>query len=153
MPRKPNISNDPAELRRRAEARLPVPRKGQRSKARQQTSAADAQRTLHELEVHQIELEMQNDELQKTRDELEVALEKYTNLYNFAPVGYFSIDESGVIQEMNLTGAVLLGIEKPTPSLPPDWVSIMELMPTTSPRMSMSGPPELPGLMAASVCK
>jgi PAS domain S-box-containing protein len=112
MPRKPNISNDPAELRRRAEARLPVPRKGQRSKARQQTSAADAQRTLHELEVHQIELEMQNDELQKTRDELEVALEKYTNLYNFAPVGYFSIDESGVIQEMNLTGAVLLGIER-----------------------------------------
>ena len=56
MLRKPNISNGPAELRRRAEAYLPAQRKGQRSKARHQKSAADVQRTLHELEVHQIEL-------------------------------------------------------------------------------------------------
>ena len=112
MLRKPNISNDPAVLRRRAEARLPVQRKGQRSKARHQKSGADTQRTLHELEVHQIELEMQNDELQKTGEELEAALEKYTDLYDFAPVGYFSIDESGVILEANLTTATLLGVER-----------------------------------------
>jgi PAS domain S-box-containing protein len=112
MSRKPNISNDSAELRRRAEARLPVQRKGQRSKVGHQKSVADTQRTLHELEVHQIELEMQNDELQKIRGELEVALQKYTDLYDFAPMGYFSIDESGVILEMNLTGAVLLGMER-----------------------------------------
>jgi PAS domain-containing protein len=110
MSRKLKISNDPAELRRRAEARLPVQRKSQRSKAGHQKSAADTQRLLHELEVHQIELEMQNDELQRTRNELEVALAKYTDLYDFAPVGYFSIDESGAILEVNLTGAVLLGI-------------------------------------------
>src|ERR1035438_6416570 len=54
MLRKLNISNGPAELRRRAEARRPVQRKGQRSKARHQKSAADTQRALHELEVHQI---------------------------------------------------------------------------------------------------
>jgi PAS domain S-box-containing protein len=112
MPRKPNISNGPAELRRRAEARLPVQRKGQRSKARHQKSAADTQRTLHELEVYQIELEMQNAELQNARNELEVALEKYTDLYDFAPVGYFSIDESGVILEANLTTTALLGVER-----------------------------------------
>ena len=112
MPRKPTTSHDPAEVRRRAEARLPAQRKGRRSKARDQKSAADTLQTLHELEVHQIELEMQNDELQKTRGELEVALQKYTNLYDFAPVGYFSIDESGVIMEANLTTATLLGVER-----------------------------------------
>jgi PAS domain S-box-containing protein len=67
---------------------------------------------LHELEVHKIELEMQNAELQRARDELELALENYTDLYDFAPVGYFSIDESGTIRESNLTGAALLGIER-----------------------------------------
>ena len=55
---------------------------------------------------------MQNAELQKTRDELEVALEKFTDLYDFAPVGYFSIDESGVILEANLKSAALLGMER-----------------------------------------
>jgi PAS domain S-box-containing protein len=109
---KPNTPADAAELRRRAEGRLSDQRKGQRSKARDQKSEADTVRLLHELEVHQIELEMQNAELQKARDELEVALEKYTDLYDFAPVGYFSIDESGVILEANLTGAALLGIER-----------------------------------------
>jgi PAS domain S-box-containing protein len=64
------------------------------------------------LEVHQIELEMQNAELHKARDELEAALENYTDLYDFAPVGYFSVDESGVILASNLTGAALLGIER-----------------------------------------
>ena len=67
---------------------------------------------LHELEVHQIELELQNAELQKARNELELALERYTDLYDFAPVGYCSIDESGLILEANLTGAVLLGVER-----------------------------------------
>jgi PAS domain S-box-containing protein len=105
MPRKPNISDGPAELRRRAEGRLGK---------RQSHPRLDAgtQRLLHELEVHQIELEMQNAEMHKARDELEVALENYADLYDFAPVGYFSLDESGVIMESNLTGASLLGIER-----------------------------------------
>ncbi len=112
MNRKPIPSDDPAELRRRAETRLNEQRKGHRSKAGDQRSEAGSMRLLHELEVHQIELEMQNAELQKARDELEVALEKYTDLYDFAPVGYFSLDESGVILEANLTSAVLLGVER-----------------------------------------
>jgi len=112
MPNKSNILVTPAELRRRAEARLREQRKGKRSKAGDQRSGADTVRVLHELEVHQIELELQNAELQKARNDLEAALEKYTDLYDFAPVGYFSIDESGVILEANLTGAALLGVER-----------------------------------------
>ena len=112
MPRKPNTSADAAELRRRAEARLRKQRKNQQSKAGAPKSDADTQRLLHELQVHQIELEMQNAELQKARDELEAPLEKYTDLYDFAPVGYFSLDEQGLILEVNLTGAALLGVER-----------------------------------------
>src|SRR5437016_2553942 len=110
--KKPKTPAAAAELRRRAEARLRDQRKGQRSKAGDQKSEAGTLRTLHELEVHQIELEMQNSDLQKARDDLEAALEKYTDLYDFAPVGYFSIDESGVILETNLTGAAWLGLER-----------------------------------------
>jgi PAS domain S-box-containing protein len=72
----------------------------------------DARRLLHELQVHQVELEMQNAELRKARDDLEVALDKYTDLYDFAPVGYFSIDACGLVLEANLTGAALLGVER-----------------------------------------
>src|ERR1043165_2829822 len=104
--------NTLSELRCRAEARLRDQRKDRRSKTGDQKSEADPVRVLHELEVHQIELEMQNAELQKARDELEVGLEKYTDLYDFAPVGYFSIDESSVILGVNLTGAALLGVER-----------------------------------------
>src|SRR6185369_10067343 len=112
MPRKPMTPAAADELRRRAEARLPDQRKGPRSKAGDQKSAADAARLLHELEVHQIELEMQNAELQKARDDLEAALEKYTDLYDFAPVGYLTLDPEGIIREANLAGASLLGIER-----------------------------------------
>src|SRR5713101_6703454 len=108
MQKKPNISDEPAGLRRRAEARL----SDRQTKAAPPRTDADTKRLLHELEVHQIELEMQNAELQKARDELDVALEKYTDLYDFAPVGYFSIDESDAILEANLTGAALLGVER-----------------------------------------
>ena len=64
------------------------------------------------MQVHQIELEMQNAELQEARDRMEALLEKYTDLYDFAPVGYFSLDEQGRILEVNLTGAALLGVER-----------------------------------------
>jgi len=67
---------------------------------------------LHELEVHQIELELQNAELQEARNRSELLLEKYTDLYDFAPIGYFSLDEQGRILEVNLTGAALLDVER-----------------------------------------
>jgi PAS domain S-box-containing protein len=101
-----------ADLRRRAEARLRQRRKHQMSKAAAPKSEAGARRLLHELQVYQVELEMQNVELQAARDHAEALLEKYTDLYDFAPVGYFSLDEQGRILEANLTGAALLGIER-----------------------------------------
>ena len=72
----------------------------------------DSLRLLHELQVHQIELEMQNAELSRARDEIEIVLEKYTDLYDFAPVGYFTLDRNGAILAANLTVAGILGIER-----------------------------------------
>jgi PAS domain S-box-containing protein len=110
-----NTPADAAELRRRAEALLRKQKKKKKKKKKktaQPRTEADTHKLLHELQVHQIELEMQNAELQDARDEVEAGLEKYTDLYDFAPVGYFSIDEQGLILEVNLTGAALLGAER-----------------------------------------
>jgi len=73
---------------------------------------ADARRLVHELEVHQIELEMQNVELRQARDEVEAVLDKYTDLYEFAPVGYFTLAADESIRLVNLAGSVLVGIER-----------------------------------------
>ena len=67
---------------------------------------------VQELQTHQIELEMQNKQLLSSQEELEEAKLKYFNLYEFAPVGYFSLDENEIIKDVNLAGSVLLGIEK-----------------------------------------
>jgi PAS domain S-box-containing protein len=100
-----------AKLRSRAESRLP--KQGKTPEAtKAPPSEADSQRLLHELQVHQIELEMQNAELQESRDLAEWLLDKYTNLYDFAPVGYLSLDRTGRILEANLTGSALLGVER-----------------------------------------
>jgi PAS domain-containing protein len=98
-----------AQLRSRAEARL---REQKKLKAGVAKTGADSRRLLHELQVHQIELEMQNAELRQARDELEVALENYTDLYDFAPSGYFTLAATGAILQANLTGATLVGIER-----------------------------------------
>jgi len=105
MAKKPKISEDPSELRRRAEQRLKI----RKSRAEPDPRAADTERLLHELEVHQIELEMQNEELEFARTQLEAEVDKYTDLYDFAPVGYLTLDREGAIREANLTGASLLG--------------------------------------------
>jgi len=72
----------------------------------------DLKRLVHELQVHQIELEMQNEELQRARNEAEVWLARFTQLYDFAPVGYFSIQRNGAINQVNLTGTRLLGMDR-----------------------------------------
>jgi len=67
---------------------------------------------VHELHTHQIELEMQNEELRLAQEELAREHEKYLVLYDFAPVGYFTLNMEGRILEANLTGAQSLGIER-----------------------------------------
>ncbi len=68
----------------------------------------DPVRLLHELQVHQIELEMQNEELIEANASAEAALKKYTMLYDFAPMGYFTLDKEGTICDLNFTGAEIL---------------------------------------------
>jgi PAS domain S-box-containing protein len=93
----------------RAEAKLGKMRKQAAAHSKAEAEV-NTQRVLHELQVHQVELEMQNAELQEARGRMESLLEKYTDLYDFAPVGYLSLDETGRILEVNLTGASLLGL-------------------------------------------
>jgi len=67
---------------------------------------------LQELQIHQIELELQNEELKLTKAAVDLGLEKYTNLYDFAPVGYFTLSSDGTINEVNLTGTSLVGVQR-----------------------------------------
>jgi PAS domain-containing protein len=67
---------------------------------------------VHEYEVHQIELVMQNEELRQARYETESALQKYTDLYESAPGGDFTLDRNGFIAAANLAAADLLRIER-----------------------------------------
>ena len=92
-------------LRMKAEKQLIETQK----KAHMPEIEIDEKRLLHELQVHQIELEMQNEELRVANETAEKALKKYTLLYDFAPMGYFSLDSDSTICDLNFTGAELLG--------------------------------------------
>lgn len=100
-------SAEAAQLRRQAEERL-----RDRTTELSHRTEAETQRLVHELEVHQLELEMQNAELRQARDEVEKALGEYSDLYDFAPIGYVTLDRDGTIRTANLTAASLLGIER-----------------------------------------
>jgi PAS domain S-box-containing protein len=95
-----------ADLRRRAEESL------RRQAAGPLGGPEQTQHLLHELQVHQIELEMQNDELRRAQEKLESSRARYFDLYDLAPVGYFTLNEQGLILEANLTAATLLGVSR-----------------------------------------
>jgi PAS domain S-box-containing protein len=97
-----------AELRRHAEDRL----QAKTAELQPPRTEVETLRLVHELEVHRIELEVQNAELRRSRDELEATLEKYSDLYDFAPLGYVTLDGAGSVRAVNLTGAGLLGVER-----------------------------------------
>lgn len=100
--------NDPiaakGELRHRAEQHL--------SETAPQRSDEPQNRLMHELQVHQIELEMQNEVLREARASAEQALERYAELFDFAPVAYFILGDDGCIHQTNVSGERLLGLER-----------------------------------------
>jgi len=75
-------------------------------------SEADKLKLIHELQVHQIELELQNEELILATDQAETASGKYSELYDFAPIGFFTLSKDGYIKGLNFIGASMLRKER-----------------------------------------
>lgn len=96
-------------LRRKAEKRLESVRQNQPDRS---PSYYEMQHLIHELEIHKIELEMQQDELLQSKAEAAKGMERYTQFYDFAPLGYLTLSRNGTIIEVNLTGAKIIGLER-----------------------------------------
>lgn len=90
-----------AELERLLEERV-------RSHAR----SREQDRLLHELTVHQVELEAQNRELREAQGALEESRHQYADLYDFAPVAYVTLSQTGIVRKINLTGAAMIGRDR-----------------------------------------
>jgi len=95
-------------LRERAEGII----KKRRLKPGTELSEVEVLKLIHELEVHQIELEMQNEEILLSKEKADATAGKFTELYYFAPIGYFTLSKEGIIVEMNLCGSQMLGKER-----------------------------------------
>ena len=95
------------ELRERAETAVRATRGDVAGLAEQ-----DVQRLVHELQVQEIELEMQNESLLATHRELEKSREQYRDLYDFAPVGYLTVDLQGAVQQANAAALSMLGVAR-----------------------------------------
>jgi PAS domain S-box-containing protein len=104
MTRVKGVNPKNISLRLKAEKKL----SSEHSRYTASVSEADTVKLIHELEVHHIELQMQNEELKAEIERADTA----TALYDFAPAGYFTLNYLGVICELNLTGARMLGIER-----------------------------------------
>jgi PAS domain S-box-containing protein len=75
-------------------------------------SEEDAVKLIRELQISQVEISMQNDELKKVQEELRESRDKYSDLYDFAPIGYFSLNSDSLILAINRTAARMLGRSK-----------------------------------------
>ncbi len=75
-------------------------------------SEFELNKLVHELEVHQIELHLQNEELILAKEQAAIASEKYIELYDFAPSGYYTLSRKGEIIQSNLLGAKMLGKDR-----------------------------------------
>ena len=74
---------------------------------------AEILKLVHELEVYKVELELQYEEFIKAKKEQEtIASEKYMELYNLEPTGYFTLSRNGEIIQLNISGAKMLGKDR-----------------------------------------
>ena len=96
-----------SNLRSKAEAKISTTPSGG-----PELTIEEAKELMHELEVHQVELEMQNQELREAQHRLEDIRDQYTDLFDFAPIGYIILNEKGEIENINLTACSLIGIDR-----------------------------------------
>jgi signal transduction histidine kinase len=82
------------------------------AKRKSNFSESETYKLIHELEVHQLELELQNEELIRAKERASIAEEKYIELYDFAPCGYFTLTKAGLINELNFCAARLLNKDR-----------------------------------------
>ena len=107
---KKNNNTEFPVLRQKAEEQLKIRKESAGTDiAPDECTAAETLKLIHEFEVHQIELEMQNQELILAKEQAIIASEKYIELYDFAPTGYFTLSRDGEIIQLNITGAKMLG--------------------------------------------
>jgi PAS domain S-box-containing protein len=76
------------------------------------TASVDIKKLIEDLYIHQTELQIQNEELRRAQSELEASRDRYSDLYDFAPVGYVTISEKGLILQSNFSFATMLGLER-----------------------------------------
>jgi two-component system, cell cycle sensor histidine kinase and response regulator CckA len=110
MPDTSGTKHSLQELRRQAEKRLKWQVVNEQQLA--EMTPNTIRHMMHELQTHQIELEMQNETLRQTQDALVSTRDQFVELYDFSPVGYFTIGERGQITGANLTGCALLSVER-----------------------------------------
>lgn len=72
----------------------------------------EMQHLLLALQMHQLELEMQNEALREARSALADSRDRYADLYEFAPVGYFTLNQNTIVERINLTATTLLGLPR-----------------------------------------
>ena len=105
MKRKKQITDKSPSLRQKAEEKF-------HPRSVDGLSKAEVHKLAHELQVQQVELQMQSGELRAAQVALEESRNKYSDLYDFAPLGYLSLDKKGAILECNLTFAGQIGRER-----------------------------------------
>ena len=106
-----NDDGDPtekfAECRKQAQVKL-----GKEIGGMELLSHEKTRELVYKLRSFQIELELQNEELRQTQQKLLDTQKKYSDLYDFAPIGYLTISNKGTIMEGNLTASMMFGVEK-----------------------------------------
>jgi PAS domain-containing protein len=119
---RPEMCTGERVMQRESEADIPQPDLRQQAEAVLRhipeaianRSVVDVERLSHELQVHQVELELQNEELRRSQEERQLTRDQYAVLYDFALVGYLTLDARGIILAANLTVAEQLGVERDT---------------------------------------
>ena len=67
-----------------------------------------------DFEAYRDEARLQHDQLLEIQRSLEESRDRFADLYDFAPVGYVTLNPYGVIEEINLTGSAMVGLCGPS---------------------------------------